>query len=326
MSLVLTQGEIAGLIDMEAALEAVEAAFAAHGRGEVNMPPKSYLTLDQGDFRAMYGALNLGGREICGLKWVNVHPRNSEKNLPTVMAKILLNDPDTGRELADMDGTLITNFRTGAAGGLAAKFLARENATSLGLIGAGVQAWYLFEAISLVRNLTRVHLYDHHCRRCEDLAERITREGLKTYVVDDEIDAVRDMDLVATSTPSRQGHVLADWVTPGTTVLAIGADAAGKQELDPAVLGRARVVVDDPPQAIHSGEINVALTEGTFEESDIHATLGQVITSLKEGRTNDDQILIFDSTGLIIQDLAVADAVHTRALETGAGRQFDFRT
>ncbi|MBU1740920.1 MAG: hypothetical protein KKC37_05190 [Proteobacteria bacterium] len=185
MSLVLTQKEIAGLIDMEAALEAVEAAFAAYGRGEVNMPPKSYLTLDQGDFRVMYGALNLGGREIYGLKWVNVHPRNSEKNLPTVMAKILLNDPDTGRELADMDGTLITNYRTGASGGVAAKFLARENATSLGLIGAGVQAWYLFEAVSLVRNLTRVHLYDHHCRRCEDLAVLIAREGLQTHIVND---------------------------------------------------------------------------------------------------------------------------------------------
>jgi alanine dehydrogenase len=324
MSLVLTQSEIAGLIDMDLALQAVEAAFAAHGSGRVNMPPKSYLDLDQGDFRAMYGAMTANGRPVCGLKWVNVHPQNSAKNLPTVMAKIVLNDPDTGLELADLDGTLITNFRTGAAGGVAAKYLAREHSTSLGLIGAGVQAWYLFEAVSRVCNLTQVFLYDHHCRRCEDLAEKIAAEGVQTFVVTDQIEAVRDLDLVATSTPSRAGHVLADWVSPGTTILAIGADAAGKQELDPALLGRARVIVDDPAQAIHSGEINVALSNGIFEKSDIQATLGQVVTANKEGRTGDDQILIFDSTGLIIQDLAVADAAYRRALETGVGRQLDF--
>jgi alanine dehydrogenase len=322
MSLILTQSDIAGLLDMDLALAAVEAAFAAHGAGEVNMPPKSYLDLPRGDFRAMFGAMTLAGRPVCGLKWVNVHPGNSAQNLPTVMAKILLNDPDTGREWADLDGTLITNFRTGAAGGVAAKFLARKGAASLGLIGAGVQAWHLFEAVSRVRNLTRVHLFDHRCRRCEDMAEKIAAKGVPARVVRDEIEAVRDLDLVATTTPSRAGHVLADWVSPGTTILAIGADAAGKQELDPALLARAKVVVDDPPQAIHSGEINLALSAGTFEESDIHATLGQVVVGARPGRTDDDDIIIFDSTGLIIQDLALAAAVLDRA--AGAGRQIEF--
>ncbi len=308
---------------MDLALEAVEAAFAAHGRGEVNMPPKCYLDLPRGDFRAMFGAMTLAGRPICGLKWVNVHPQNSEAGLPTVMGKILLNDPDTGREWADLDGTVITNFRTGAAGGVAAKFLAREGSTSLGLIGAGVQAWHLFLAVSRACNLTRVHLYDHRCRRCEDLAEKIAAEGVRTHIVGDEIEAVRDLDLVATSTPSRAGHVLADWVSPGTTILAIGADAAGKQELDPAILSRAKVVVDDPPQAIHSGEINVALTQGLFAASDVHATLGQVVIGARPGRTDDQEIIVFDSTGLIIQDLALARAVLDRA--AGLGREIDFR-
>jgi alanine dehydrogenase len=322
VSLVLTQSNIAGLLDMDLALEAVEEAFAAHGRGEVNMPPKCYLDLPRGDFRAMFGAMTFQGRPVCGLKWVSVHPRNSEVGLPTVMAKILLNDPDTGREWADLDGTLITNFRTGAAGGVAARHLAREGATSLGLIGAGVQAWHLFEAVSRVCNLTRVHLFDHRCRRCEDLAEKIAAEGVRTHVVADEIDAVRDLDVVATSTPSRAGHVLADWVTPGTTILAIGADAAGKQELDPALLARAKVVVDDPPQAVHSGEINVALAQGLFAASDVYATLGEVVIGARPGRTDDADIFIFDSTGLIVQDLALARAVLDRAGDRG--REIDF--
>jgi alanine dehydrogenase len=288
------------------------------------MPPKSYLTVDRGDFRAMYGQMEIGGRSVCGLKWVNVHPGNSPKNLPTVMAKILLNDPDTGLELCDLDGTMITNLRTGAAGGVAARHLARAGASSLGLIGAGVQAWYQFLAIEAVRPLAEVRLFDHHCRRCEHLAARMIEYGVETTVAVDEREAVAGLDIVATTTPSRQPHVLADWVEPGTLILAMGADAQGKQELDPAILARARVVVDDPPQAWHSGEVNVPLARGDWSESDLHATLGQVVAGLAPGRTDDDEVFVFDSTGLVIQDLALADAVYGRCQQAGLGQEIDF--
>jgi alanine dehydrogenase len=129
MSLILTASEVMQVLDMDLALAAARDAFRAYGEGRVNMPPKAYLTLAQGDFRAMYGEIFLPQDHICGLKWVNVHPGNPAKGMLTVMAKILLNDPETGLEFADLDGTHITDYRTGAAGGVAAQFLARTDAT-----------------------------------------------------------------------------------------------------------------------------------------------------------------------------------------------------
>src|SRR5574340_1641762 len=120
MSLVLTGSEVMQVLDMDLALAAAEDAFRAYGEGRVNMPPKAYLTLAQGDFRAMYGEVFLPQGHICGLKWVNVHNHNPAKGLLTVMAKIILNVPDTALKIADLDGTYETDFRAGAAGGLAA--------------------------------------------------------------------------------------------------------------------------------------------------------------------------------------------------------------
>lgn len=158
MSLVLTARDVDAVITMDIALDAVEKAFLAYGLGRVNMPPKSYLIVDRGDFRAMYGRMELDGAQVCGLKWVNVHPKNSTHDLPSVMAKIVLNDFHTGLELADLDGTLITNMRTGASGGVAARYLAKNDAATLGLIGAGVQAWFQFLALRLVRPIREVFL------------------------------------------------------------------------------------------------------------------------------------------------------------------------
>jgi alanine dehydrogenase len=162
MSLILTGSEVMQVLDMDLALAAVEDAFRAYGEGRANMPPKAYLTLAHGDFRAMYGEIFLAQDHICGLKWVNVHPENPTKGLLTVMAKILLNDPDTGLEFADLDGTHITDYRTGAAGGVAARYLARSDATRLGLIGAGAQARAQVAAILKVRPIQEIVVYDRH--------------------------------------------------------------------------------------------------------------------------------------------------------------------
>ena len=167
MSLVLTGSEVMQVLDMDLALAAVEEAFRAYGEGRVNMPPKAYLILGQGDFRAMYGEIFLPQAHICGLKWVNVHPHNPARGLLTVMAKIILNDPDTALEIADLDGTHVTDFRTGAAGGLAAKYLARPEASRLGLIGAGAQARTQLAAIMKVRPIKEIVVFDRHLEHAE---------------------------------------------------------------------------------------------------------------------------------------------------------------
>ncbi|MEW6658410.1 MAG: ornithine cyclodeaminase family protein [Thermodesulfobacteriota bacterium] len=325
MSLVLTGSEVMQVLDIDLALAAAQEAFRAYGEGRVNMPPKSYLTLAQGDFRAMYGEIFLPEGHICGLKWVNVHPGNPAKGLLTVMAKILLNDPETGLEFADLDGTHITDYRTGAAGGVAAQLLARPDAARLGLIGAGAQARTQLAAILKVRAIREVLVFDRHLHHSQGFAAyATTTHGVAARAVAEAADAVREMDIVVTTTPSSQPVVFRDWVSPGAHINAIGADAAGKQELDPAILQAAKIVVDDWAQASHSGEINVALAQGRIKAEQIYGSLGEIAAGKKPGRTDPSEITVFDSTGLIIQDLALGYAVFRRAQERGLGRELDF--
>ena len=325
MSLVLTGSQVMQVLDMDLALTSAEEAFRAYGEGRVNMPPKAYLTLAQGDFRAMYGEIFLHRDHICGLKWVNVHPGNPARGLLTVMAKIILNDPDTGLEFADLDGTHITDYRTGAAGGIAVKYLARPDATRLGLIGAGAQARTQVAAIFKVRSIQEIVVFDRHREHAQAFAAEVAAAlGVKVRATSAAAEAVRGQDIVVTTTPSRTPVVAREWVSPGTHINAIGADAAGKQELAPAILSAAKVVVDDWAQASHSGEINVALARGELTPEQIYGSLGDIVAGKKPGRVTPEEITLFDSTGLIIQDLALGLAVYQRAKQRGLGEEKDF--
>jgi len=325
MSLVLTGSQVMQVLDMDLALTAAQEAFRAYGEGRVNMPPKAYLTLAQGDFRAMYGEIFLSFDHVCGLKWVNVHPGNPAKGLLTVMAKILLNDPETGLEFADLDGTHITDYRTGAAGGIAARYLARSDATRLGLIGAGAQARTQVAAILQVRSIQEIVVFDRHREHSEAFAAEVAAAfGVRARAAIEAVEAVTGQDIVVTTTPSRVPVVARDWVSPGTHINAIGADAAGKQELAPAILTAAKVVVDDWAQASHSGEINVPLARGELTPEQVYGSLGEIVAGKKPGRVAPEEITVFDSTGLIIQDLALGLAVYRRAQERGLGQEKDF--
>ena len=320
MSLILTGAEILQILDMDLALQAAATAFRAYGEGRANMPPKSYLQLPKGDFRAMYGALLLE-EMICGLKWVNVHPDNPQRGLPTVMAKIILNDPETALELADMDGTYITNYRTGAAGGLAAQYLSRPEAATLGVIGAGVQARMQVAAILKVRSIKQITIYNRTLSRAQALQEELASSyDVQVTVAADPQEAVAAKDIIVTATASNTPLVQAEWVSPGTHINAMGADAAGKQELDPAIFSKARIFVDDWAQAQHSGEINVALSQGLLPAENLLGSLGEVVAGKKPGREHSEEITIFDSTGLVIQDLALGKSVFEVGPGKGSGR------
>lgn len=325
MSLVLTGAEVMQILTMDLALAAVREAFQAYGEGRVNMPPKAYLTLAKGDFRAMYGEIFLKSGHVCGLKWVNVHPENPKRGLLTVMAKVVLNDPETGLEWADMDGTYITNFRTGAAGGVAAEVLSRPDSRRLGVIGAGEQARTQIAAILKVRPIEEVIICDCALQRAQTLCQEVeARYNLKARLEPTPKETAQAADILVTATPSHTPLVERDWVRPGTHINAIGADAAGKQELDPNILKAARVVVDDWVQASHSGEINVPLSRGELTPTDIYGSLGEVVARKKPGRQNADEITVFDSTGLVIQDLSLGYAVYLKARERGLGEVKEF--
>jgi alanine dehydrogenase len=317
----LEQSDVKSVIDMSLTLDAVEHGFFEHGLKKVQMPPKSYLYFNKhnGDLRTMPSFME--EQDIAGVKIVNVHTNNREKGLPTVMGVIVLNSTQTGAPLAVMDGTHITDMRTGAAGGVAAKYLARKDSRVVGMVGTGGQARTQLLALSKVMDIEEVKMTCRNISHCTSFESDMKQVIDADFSSKDSIRDVCDCDVLITTTPVRKPLVMSEWVREGTHINAIGADARGKQELDPALLKRSTVIVDDIVQASHSGEINVPFSTGIISQSDIHAEIGEVIAGIKQGRRSDDDITIFDSTGLAIQDLVTANMVYMRAVELGIGKK-----
>ncbi|KQC07626.1 MAG: alanine dehydrogenase [Methanolinea sp. SDB] len=300
-------------LDISEVNDAIEEAFAEHGRGNVQMPPKLYVHLEHGDFRTM--PAYIPSLDIAGVKIVNVHPENPGIGLPTVMALTILLDIDTGRPEAILNATELTNMRTGAAGAVAAKYLAPTSHATLGLVGSGSQAIAQVNAISREIDVDKVLVWSRNEKNAADFCRYFpdidcTSAGLSR---------VCEADIVVTTTPTRKPLIKDEWIGEGTHINAIGADAPGKQELDPAILARAEVFVDDPAQAVHSGEINVPISQGLYHEERIKGTLGEVVIGKKK-RTSRNEITVFDSTGLAIQDLAIAKVV----IRKGGDLKIDF--
>jgi alanine dehydrogenase len=308
---------------MEEAIPAIEDVFRQQGLNKTQMLPKIYLHLEKytGDFRAMPAYVEKLNK--CVLKWVNVHPNNRKIGLPTVMAVIILSDPRNGFPLCIMDGTLVTNLRTGAAGAVAAKYLAREDSKVIAMVGCGEQAKTQAEGLRLIFKIKEIKLWskDDSCGR--NFMNKMRAGKEKMSVCKKLEDCVRGSDIVVTTTPSRKPIVKYSWLKKGCHINAIGADSRGKEELEPLILQKAKIVVDNFTQASHSGEINVPFAKGLITSKNIYAELGSIICGKKKGRANDREITVFDSTGLAIQDLAVANIVYNSALKKKIGTKID---
>lgn len=301
---------------------AVEDAFAAYHHGDVIMPAKSYIELEQynGDFRSMPAYVYAETWDAAAIKWVNVHPDNPDRfDLPTVMGTLIYSDPETARPLAILDGTELTMMRTGAAAAVATDHLAIEDATSLGLVGAGVQSYSQLAAIATVRPIEEVVIADKDDERVQRFID--THED-EFNVRAGSIAEAAGCDVLSTVTPVRSPIVDREVVGEHTHINAIGADAAGKQELDERILQDGKLVIDDYEQCTHSGEINVSWGAGRLTDEDIHAEIGAVVTGAATGRTAEDGITVFDSTGLAIQDVAGAHVVYEAALERDLGMSY----
>lgn len=316
-TLLLTQSDVRSLVTMDRAVAAVEDAFAAHGRGETLMPTKVYIELEKhcGDFRAMPAYLD----GAAGLKWVNCHSENPTRHgLPTVRGMYILSDPETADALAVMDATWLTAVRTGASAAVATRYLARPDSKTVGFVGSGAQARTILAALQVsMDNDLEVVAADIDLKSAEKFATEVGgRFG--------NVEEAAGCDIVCTATPSRDPVIDRSWIRPGTHINAMGADAHGKQELDPQILIDALVVVDDVAQARGSGEINVPLQTGQIAVDDLHSNLGQIVAGLASGRTDEEEITVFDSTGLAIQDVALARVVYEAAREQGVGTSIDF--
>jgi len=320
-TLILKEEDVKRLLNMSEVLNVVEQAFKEKALGRVQMPPKMYIYFKSfnGDLRVMPSYVEAFG--ISAVKLVNVHPDNRRYNLPTVMATITLVDPKTGTPLAIMGGTWITAMRTGASSGVATKYLSRKGSSKLALIGAGAQAITQMMAMAQILKLEEVKVYDISSDAKTNFVKRVSSEysGMKISATGSVREAVEDADVIVTVTPTTKPIVEDEWIKSGTHINAIGADAPGKEELDPAILQRAKIVVDDFEQSQHSGEVNVPLKKRIISLKQIYGELGEIVTGKKIGRSSDEEITIFDSTGLAIQDAVTAKLVYEKALKAGLG-------
>jgi alanine dehydrogenase len=303
------------LMRMADVINVVEEAFKMCGEGKGKMPAKVYLSVEQGDFRAMPAALP----GCAGLKWVNVHPRNPSRGLPSVMAVLIYNDPETGYPLAIMDATEITAYRTGAAAAIASKYLARRSPHTMGVIGAGYQAYTQILAHAELFNPISINAFDISRAAVDRLGQSLPHLSIKSCSVQE----AASCDIVCTLTPSRSPIVKREWIRPGTHINAVGADAPGKQELEPSILKEATVVVDDLTQASHSGEINVPIEKGLYSVNEVYGTLAEVIVGRKKGRIDSKAITVFDSTGIAVEDIAVAKLLFEKAQQAGGYPSID---
>jgi alanine dehydrogenase len=288
-------------VSPERALEAVRDGFIAYARGEWKMPPKVYVpAYPAGDFRAM-PALGAGHAL---LKWVTSFPGNPAQGLPTVTGLVLLSDASNGMPKAVLDAGAVTALRTGAAAVLAAETLGRSDATTAAVIGAGVNGEAA--ARTFVARGRAVTLWDVDESRAEGVA---ARTGAGTAATREEALAA---DLVVTVTPGREVVLGENSLRPGQHASLMGADGPGKAEIAVAELARVRVFCDDWEQASHNGDLVHAVEAGVLGRDDV-SQLGDVLIGAAEGRTSNGDITVFDSTGLAIQDLAIALAALERA-------------
>ena len=285
------------------AVDAVRDAFVAHARGEWTMPPKVYVTnYPAGDFRAMPA---LGGGHAL-LKWVTSFPGNPARDLPTVTGVVLLSNADTGELEAVLDAGSVTALRTGAAAVLAAETLGRDDATTAAVIGAGVNG--SAAAATFVAREREVALWDvdgERARRAADVLGASVASSLEEALA---------ADLLVTVTPGHELLLAEGALRAGQHVSLMGADGPGKAEIAPAELARARVFCDDWEQASHGGELAAVAESGLLRRDDV-TLLGEVLDGTAPGRASGEEITAFDSTGLAIQDLAIAIAALERAAD-----------
>ena len=320
-TLILSRTDIMGLVTPAEYVGCVEQAYRMHGEGRYYMDPKGHIVLEQypGEWEAMPSYIEEPEAAAC--KWVSIRERNRERfDLPTVFSILIYTHPETGFPLAICDGSYHTVMRTGASAAVSAKWLARPDSKVLAIVGAGHMAEGAIETCNEVFEWDEVRVWSRSASTLDAFAAKYEGRFRFRLVPSTDLESVvRGADVVATITPARGPIVQDEWISPGTHIAAVGADKGGDQELDPRILQRARIFVDDIRQCRTDGEINVPLAEGLISESDIAGEIGQVVAGKLQGRTSPDEITVFDSTGIALQDSATVPLEYERAVAAGVG-------
>ncbi|OFV83020.1 MAG: hypothetical protein A2W26_11375 [Acidobacteria bacterium RBG_16_64_8] len=320
-TLVLAEAHVALVAGSRAVNDLVQECFRALALGRGQIFEAGRIQLKDPASRCVVKSAYLQEGKALGIKVTRAHPDNPARHgLPVTNSQIMLVDGETGLLRALMDGVYVTRLRTGAAAAVGARFLARPDARCLAIIGAGHQTRTLLEALAADRPAVEVWVWSRTAGRRERYADEMSgRLGVTIHPVASIEEACAQAEIIATATWSTEPLVRGEWVRPGTFIAAIGADAPGMQELDPDLLPRSTVVVDDLEQCVRMGEINVPVRHGHYRVDQIHATIGEVVAGLKAGRVDLQETTIFDSTGIGLQDVIVADHVCRQATARGIG-------
>jgi ornithine cyclodeaminase/alanine dehydrogenase len=326
-TLLLKKEDVAHLICMREVIAAVEEAYKAFNSGQVDQP--DYIGIDlpppRGDIDFKLGYYS--GNEMISMKASSGgFPNNpTEHGVPSGMGTILLFDARSCALACVMDGSLVTGLRTGAAGAVSVKALARKDAKVVTSIGTGNQARMQIRAISEVMRIEAIHAWDNHPDTLRRFKADIESEfGIPVTIAESKKAAVERADILVTTTRGKGSLVEAAWIRPGTHIVAIGTDALGKQELDPEIFRNAKIVNDSIAQCASKGETWHPLKHRIIARDDIHGEIGEILLGRKPGRENDREITIFDSTGMAIQDNTTATRIYRNALEGGVGTYFPF--
>ena len=324
-TLLLNRSDVEQLLDLRDCVDAVEEIFRLQGNGKV--PASEILGV-----KAPGGGLHVKAvllpreRNYFVAKLNTNFPGNrTQSSLPTIQGLIVVYNADNGCPLAILDSIDITIKRTAAASAVAAKYLARKNSSIATIVGCGDQAPAQLRAMQTVLPLTKVHAFDSNQEAAKNFVTTLENElELEIEAVKNLQRAIQKSDVCITCTPANEFFVRKEDVVPGTFIAAVGADAAHKQEIDPALMASAKVIADSREQCCTVGDTHHAIAQGLMCKEHIYAELGEIVAGQKTGRTRDDEIIIFDSTGVAIEDAVTAITVYEKARAAGRHSHFEF--
>ncbi len=324
-TIILSRSDVSALLSVEDCINAVEQAFKLYAEGKASPPGILGIHATYGGFHTKAGLLNLGRNYFVAKTNANFPGNRKKHNLPTIQGVVVVADAEDGRLLALMDSIELTILRTGAATAVAAKYLSKRDAKTLTICGCGEQGRISLKMLQKVRPLQKVFAFDIDPAISKRFAGEFNTSGsLNVEAVSDLVSAVRSSDICVTCTPSHKPFISREFVSPGTFIAAVGADNEEKLEIEPSLLASCKLVTDLTGQCVAIGELHHAIDAGVLTVDDVYAELGEVVAGKKQGRSSDDEIILFDSTGMALQDVAAAAIVYEKAMTAGKFMMHDF--
>ncbi len=327
--LLLNKEDIKKVFSMKETIEAVKRSFVFYSEGKSESPLRTNIQVKKHDGALLFMPAYVEDADYASLKIVDVFPRNIDKGIPSIFSQVVLIDGKTGSIVAILDGAYVTQLRTGAASGVAFDKLARKDAKIGALIGTGGQAATQLEAMMSVRNLELVKVYDYVPERLNDFVNIMTKElaayDTKIIAASTSDEALEDADLLVTVTPSNKPVFDASKCKAGITVSCVGSYQPHMQEMDPHILTRASKIYFDSKSAVleEAGDILIPLNNGLITENDFTGEIGDVLSDKIIGRENDEEIIVFKTVGIGVQDLMTAKAIYEKSIDAGIGAEWN---